>query len=165
YFNLFDYNGDEFPDLIYTNGDNADFPPILKPYHGIRIFQNDGQNNFEEVFFYPLNGAYKAIPADFDQDGDMDIAAISFFPDFSNRKEEGFVFLDNQGALEFKTYSFPTVNKGRWIVMDAEDADGDGDLDIALGSLAFEAPGHNALVNQWASEGIPFLILENTINE
>ncbi|NJK82526.1 MAG: VCBS repeat-containing protein, partial [Saprospiraceae bacterium] len=27
YFNLFDYNGDEFPDLIYTNGDNADYPP------------------------------------------------------------------------------------------------------------------------------------------
>lgn len=92
FFDFCDWNRDGHEDIIYTAGDNADYPPILKPYHGIRLFLNDGQNQLEEAFFYPLNGAYQAIPADYDQDGDLDIAAISFFPDFGGRPEDRFGF-------------------------------------------------------------------------
>ncbi|MCB0521049.1 MAG: VCBS repeat-containing protein [Saprospiraceae bacterium] len=162
FFTLFDYNGDGHDDIIYTCGDNADFPPIAKPYHGIRIYQNDGNQHFEEVFFYHLQGAYGAIPADFDLDGDLDIAAISFFPDFENRPEAGFVFLENDGHNTFSARTFPAVGKGRWIVMDAGDLDADGDLDLVLGSLAFEVvPDKKGWIKQWARDGIPFVLLEN----
>lgn len=161
YLSLFDYNGDGHLDFIYTAGDNADYPPVLKPYHGIRIFENDGKNAFSEVFFYQLNGAYNAIPNDFDGDGDMDIAAISFFPDFQEQPEEGFVFLQNQGNLKFKAFTFEEVSDGRWIVMDGKDMDSDGDMDLILGSLAFEVVPPMGLVNKWVELGLPFVILEN----
>jgi len=161
YFQLFDYNGDEHLDLIHTAGDAADFPPIAKPYQGIRIFQNDGNNQFEEVFFYPFQGAYSAIPKDFDQDGDLDIAAISFFPDFMQNPQNSFVYLENQGNMKMKPYTFPTADKGRWIVMDSGDLDKDGDIDLLLGSLTFEVIPKIGLVEKWVQNGIPFVYLEN----
>ncbi len=163
YFNLVDFNQDGYEDIIYTAGDNADYPPVLKPYHGIRIFFNNGKNEFEEKFFYPLHGAYNAIAKDFDQDGDMDIAAISFFPDYQNTPEQSFLYLENQGNNNFKTLSLPEATKGRWIVMDAGDIDLDGDTDIVLGSLAFEIVPENPLLDQWVREGIGFMVLENTL--
>lgn len=161
YFNLFDYDKDGFLDIIYTNGDNADFPPINKPYHGIRIFKNDSKNNFEEIFFQPMHGAYSAIPADFDMDGDIDIAAISFFNDFKNKKEPSFIFLKNNGELNMERSTIPYADKGRWIVMESMDINKDGDLDLILGSLAFEVVPKMGLVEKWIKDGIPFMVLEN----
>jgi len=160
-FELFDYNADGHPDLLHTCGDLADFPPVHKPYHGIRIFQNDGRGSFKEVFFQPMQGAYGAMPADFDLDGDLDIAAISFFPDFEKSPLAGFVFFENQGSMKMKARSFPASNKGRWLVMDAADFDADGDLDLVLGSMAFEVMPDGGEVKKWVKDGIPFVVLEN----
>ena len=162
YFNLFDYNGDGHEDIIYTAGDNADFKPLMKPYHGIYIFENDGRNHFKEVFFFQLNGAYAAIPRDFDQDGDFDIAAISFFPDYQNTPQESFVYLENDGQMNFTASTFADNTMGRWIVMDVGDPDQDGDQDLILGSLAFEVIPKSNLIGRWVQEGLPFVILENT---
>ena len=164
FFNFFDFNNDGFEDIIYTAGDNADFPPILKHYHGIYIYLNDGENNFKEERFLQLNGAYGAIPADYDQDGDIDIAAISFFPDYQNQPEESFVYYQNDGVGNFTLSTIDNPTMGRWIVMDAGDYDGDGDKDIILGSLAFEVVPRNGLVEKWVKDGVAFIILENTIN-
>ncbi len=163
YFQFYDFNADGSPDILYCGGDNADYTPVLKPYHGIRIFLNDGNNSFEEKFFYPLHGAYKAIPADFDQDGDWDLAAISFFPDFSQGKEMSFVYLENLGNWEFKASTLPQTREGRWIVMDAGDLDSDGDLDIALGSLSFETYPDPLRMATWLEQGMPYMFLENTL--
>lgn len=161
FFDLYDFNGDGHPDIVYTSGDNADFKPILKHYHGLRIFLNDGNNQFAERFFYQLNGAYNAIPRDFDGDGDVDVAVISFFPDFKDHPEEGFVYLENQGDFEFTAASFEEVSLGRWIVMDSGDLDQDGDEDLVLGSLTFEVVPPMGLVEKWVAGGIPFVVLEN----
>ncbi|MCC6185797.1 MAG: VCBS repeat-containing protein [Chitinophagaceae bacterium] len=162
YFQLYDFNQDGHDDIIYTAGDNADFKPVLKNYHGIYVYLNDGKNNFKQEIFYQLNGAYAAFPADYDQDGDIDIAAISFFPDYQNQPEESFVFLENDGKNNFKASTIADPTLGRWIVMDAADYDNDGDLDLILGSLAFEViPTNNDLINKWVNNGIPFIVLEN----
>ncbi|MEO0470681.1 MAG: VCBS repeat-containing protein [Bacteroidota bacterium] len=163
YFTLLDWNQDGALDILYTCGDNADFKPILKPYHGIRLFLNDGQHQFSEHFFLPQNGAYKAIAQDFDQDGDLDIAAISFFPDFSTGAKEGFLYWRNDGQDTFTAHSFPQVELGRWISMDAADWDQDGDMDLVLGSLAFEVVPKSNHVEKWVKNGLAFLVLENQI--
>ena len=73
YFETADFNNDGHLDILCTNGDNADYSPIVKPYHAVRIFENDSKNNFKEVWTYPLSGASKAMATDFDKDGDIDL--------------------------------------------------------------------------------------------
>ena len=162
FFSLLDWENDGDLDIIYTAGDNADFSPVLKPYHGIYIYINQGDNHFEQGFFQPMNGAYAAVARDFDHDGDRDLAAISFFPDFTQTPALDFMYLENKGGLDFATpNTFKEALPGRWIVMDAADYDGDGDDDLILGSLAFEVVPPMGLVEKWAEQGIPYVILEN----
>lgn len=159
YFELDDFNKDGYPDILYTCGDNADFSPVLKPYHGIYIFLNDGHNRFTQRYFFPIDGCYKAIARDFDGDGDLDIAAISFFPDLKGQPEEGFVYLENKGGYDFRPYSLPVLERGKWLTMDVGDLDGDGKPDIVLGNFSFHTPVTRAGVDFKA--GPPFLVLRN----
>jgi hypothetical protein len=165
YIELADFNKDGLDDIVYVCGDNADKTPILKDYHGVYIYINDGNFTFEQRYFYPLNGAYKAMARDYDLDGDLDIATISYFPDYLDRPEESFVYLKNQGDLKFEAYTFPQSPKGRWIVMDAGDIDADGDIDLALGSFVyFLAKGDTTgLSKRWLTESPSVILLENTI--
>ena len=162
---LADFNKDGFDDIVYVCGDNADKTPTLKNYHGIYIFLNDGKSNFKQSYFYQLNGAYKALVRDYDLDGDLDIAAISFFPDYLRYPEESFIYLENKGKLKFDDYSFPEATKGRWVVMDAGDMDADGDIDLVLGSFVYFIPAGDTtgLGKKWLSTGPSVIVLENTI--
>ena len=165
YIELADFNKDGFDDIVYVCGDNADKTPVLKNYHGIYIFLNDGKSNFRQSYFYQLNGAYKAMVRDYDLDGDLDIAAISFFPDYLRYPEESFVYLKNKGNLKFDDYSFPEAPNGRWVVMDAGDMDADGDVDLVLGSyVSFLPQGDTTgLGKKWLSTGPSVVVLENRI--
>ena len=131
---LQDFNKDGFLDILYCNGDNGDESPVLKPYHGIRIFINDGKNHFTEKYFFPMHGAIKSVARDFDGDGDLDIASISFFPDYAKSPQQSFVFLRNEGNFKFSPFSTAATDSGRWMVMEALDYDQDGDEDLLLGA-------------------------------
>jgi hypothetical protein len=160
YFELADFNNDGYPDIVYTCGDNADYSPVLKPYHGVYIFLNNKSNHFTQKYFFPINGCYKAIAKDYDGDGDLDIAAISFFADYANQPEEGFIYLENAGNFDFQPYSFPEAKSGRWLTMDAGDIDGDGRIDLVLGNFSLGATIMKSTIN-W-KQASPFLILKNT---
>lgn len=165
YFELVDFNDDGHLDILYTSGDNADLSRILKSYHGIYVYLNDGTFHFEQAYFFQMNGAYKALAHDYDLDGDLDLAAISFFPDYSQYPEEAFVYLENEGNMHFTASSFPEVRQGRWMVMDANDWDQDGDIDLALGSfVSFEPQGDTTgMYEEWLQNGPSAILLENTI--
>ena len=159
YFEMKDMNSDGHADIVYTSGDNADYSIVLKPYHGVYVFLNDGKNNFKQSFFYPMNGCFKAIAQDFDKDGDMDLVAISFFADYQNNPDEGFVYLQNEGSLNYKPFTSPQLRQGRWLTMDAGDIDGDGYIDLVLGNFSMR-PSQFKSVADW-KKGPPFLLLKN----
>jgi len=135
YFDLFDFNHDGDLDIIYVNGDNFDYSQILKPYHGVRIFQNDRKNNFKERFFYPIYGAGRAVIHDFDLDGDADIVVVSNFGDMDRHPERGIIYLQQESLYEYIPYSIPEAAQNQWNTMGVLDVDNDGDLDILVGAM------------------------------
>jgi hypothetical protein len=162
YFELADVNNDGKDDIIYSNGDNADYSGILKPYHGLRIYLYKGVNAYEESLFYPMDGAAQTIAKDFDGDGDTDIAAIAFFPDFKRHPERGFIYLENKGQMKFKSYATPLAASARWMTMSSGDLDKDGDEDIILAALNFDKSVTNQLSIRWKEQPTSLLILRNT---
>lgn len=162
FFELVDLNKDGHKDILYTSGDNADYSThILKPYHGVYGYLNDGKNNYKKAFFYPINGCFKALARDFDKDGDLDIATISYFPDFKNQPKEGFVYLENKGKFTFSATSIKEVNAGNWLVMDSADLDADGDEDIVLGNFDRKKRGR---INE-SKKDTAILVLVNNLRK
>ncbi|WP_173021346.1 VCBS repeat-containing protein [Lewinella sp. W8] len=156
-----DWNHDGYPDLLYVNGDNADYYPVLKPYHGIRVFLGDENGRFEKALFIPFPGAYDAVVADFDLDGDQDIAAISFFPDYRGPEASNAVLFQREQPQGWTAQALPAAGTGRWIRLAAGDPDRDGDLDLLAGSLAMETVPDRGEVDRWVKQGLPFIFWEN----
>ena len=163
---VLDFDGDGSLDLLVTAGDNADFTPVFKRGHGIRLYLGDRRGGFRLALFHRLDGAYGAVAEDFDADGDRDIAAVAWFADYSRGPDgaAGFVYLENLGAAGFRPARVPGLERlGRFAVIEAGDVTGDGVPDVVLGNLAYGAPGPGspppALTRAWAA-GPRFVVLE-----
>ncbi|TXF88342.1 VCBS repeat-containing protein [Neolewinella aurantiaca] len=160
-----DMNDDGHPDLICTNGDNFDYPPFPKNYHGIRIYENDGEGSFTEEMFFHLDGAYNVEVADFDSDGDMDLAAVAYFVPDHLRPTHSFVYLRRSWSLHgynFKPAGFRKPDGVHYLTMVQGDVDQDGDVDLLLGNFAAYLP--NGIVSD-VKQGAPlpaYLFLKNT---
>ncbi|GLR17691.1 hypothetical protein GCM10007940_23060 [Portibacter lacus] len=94
---------------------------------------NNGENKFEESYFFPMKGCHKAMNADFDKDGDQDIVAISFF-DALDHPRESIVYLENKGDSNFTPRYLDGTYSGKWLTMDIGDFNQDGYPDVFLGS-------------------------------
>jgi hypothetical protein len=166
WFELVDYDGDGDKDIVTVNGDNADKTYVQKPYHGMRIFLNNGKDEFEQVYFYPLNGATRVIAKDFDKDGDIDFALLSTFPDYHEHPDYSFVYLENKAAknFEFIPFTFSDSKVGRWFLMDSGDIDNDGDEDIVLSAFSYSfTPAPKDISDFWKEKKVDILVLENKL--
>jgi len=163
YFALHDFNGDGHPDIVYVNGDNFDYSRVLKPYHGVRILENDGHNNFSERYFFPVYGAARAEVADFDGDGDLDILTTSNFAD-AQHLERSIIYLENNGAYSFKPYAFRVASENQWNLIASADLNHDGLPDAIVGAMHLE---NIARAQRFSGQGPevgqdPLLVLESS---
>ena len=163
WFELVDFNKDGHLDIILTTGDNADYSPFPKPYHGLSIYLNDGKNQFIKKYFHPIYGATRVLTKDYDFDGDIDFAILSFFPEENYSKSEKFIYLETLDPYSFifNSYTLGDVFSDRWMVMDHGDVDLDGDFDIILGAFALSI--EEKLLAKTKGETV-VLLLENTQN-
>lgn len=164
YFSMHDFNGDGSMDILSVNGDNFDYSRVLKPYHGIRILENDGKNSFHERYFFPVYGAASAAVADFDEDGDLDILTTSNFADAERHPERGIMFFENVGLYEFEPYAFTVASGNQWNVMATGDLNDDGRLDAIIGAMDLKsiADIQRRVTSRTSEAGkIPILLFEN----
>jgi len=165
---LTDYNHDHLVDIVTVHGDNADYSDILKPYHGIRLNINTGKESFREEFFYPIYGVTRVIADDFDQDGDIDFVATSFFPDFQRLVRESFIYLENtdENKCTFKEYTLKTGTPVKTLALEKADIDGDGDMDIIVGNFS-QSPGKvpPELDEKWKSAPYGLTIFFNQLRK
>jgi hypothetical protein len=166
HFALVDFDGDQKLDVLTSNGNNMEILEApLKPQHGVRILMNQGDLKWEEKYFFPLHGAIKSAAHDFDKDGDVDIAAIAFYPDWDKEVPTTFVYLRNDGALKFTAATLPAEHWGRWMLMDSADINGDGWQDLILGAAYIDkgiAPRHEKRYQELIEKSKPLVFLLNS---
>jgi hypothetical protein len=159
-----DFDKDGKTDLLIACGDVGDYTAPVRAYNGVRLYLGLGKGAFREAWSYPMSGAFQVEAADFDGDGDLDIMASSYFPDFVKYPTESILFFRNDGNFQFAAQTFEFGNDGRWIVMDAGDVDGDGDVDVVLGSFPKgpqSVPIPDAVGVRWFQKRASVLFLEN----
>jgi hypothetical protein len=146
-----DVDGDGNVDLVVTNGNNMEMKtPPLRPYHGVRLLLGDGQLGFREAFSFPMYGALTSVVRDLDGDGDVDIAVNSLFPNWYAEEPETFTVLENRGDLRFEPRTLGGDHWGRWLRIAAGDLDGDGRVELFLGSGNTPGGGlHPERPRQW----------------
>ena len=106
---LVDMNGDGRLDVLYTNGDSLD-REILHPYHSVRWLENRGTFPFVDHSLATMAGVGRAVAADLDGDGLLDIVAVSLLPgkNFPQRDKLGLdsvICLRQTAPGQFARYS------------------------------------------------------------
>lgn len=141
-----DLNGDNRPDILYTNGDG--FGPAAtpgpRPWHGVQWLENTGAGTFKYHRVGDLPGAYSPIGVDFDQDGKMDIMAVAAYADWDkmNPLVASLVWFHNEGQQRFTKRVLAAAPKDL-LTLGAGDFDGDGRLELVTGGFPVYPPYDN----------------------
>ncbi len=133
-FHLNDVDGDGRVDIVHTCGDTMD-SLLPKPYHGVRWIQNVGEGRWQAHELGLLVGALNATSADFDGDGDLDIAAVGLFPDASRSTPGTYnsvCWWEQREPLKFIKHAIERDTLTHAACL-AKDVNGDGRVDLLVG--------------------------------
>jgi hypothetical protein len=140
-----DLDGDGDLDVLLTNGDVLDTRQ-LRPYHGVSWLENRGHYPFQHHPITSFYGAHRAVAADVDGDGDMDILATSFLPGraFNDLRQQlrldSILLLEQTAPGEFERHALESVAADH-LTCDLGDYDGDGMVDLVIGNFSSTFPG------------------------
>jgi hypothetical protein len=149
---LVDLDRDGDLDVLMSNGDSLD-SHLLRPYHGVQWLENRGTYPFRSHPLTAFYGAQRAVAADVDGDGDLDVVAVSFLPgpyyeSLSREMDlDAVVLLEQVAPGRFACHSLETVNCAH-PSCDLGDFDADGKLDLVVANSYIRG-------NSDASEGGP----------
>jgi FG-GAP-like repeat/Dihaem cytochrome c len=155
---LVDLNGDGTLDVLYTNGDTLDPPYLLKPYHSVQWLENRGSFPFVHHHLAYLHGAMRAVAADIDGDGKLDIIAAALLPpeehpQFKDRKPEALLLLHQVAPGKFEHHALESGACTHFTCA-AGDIYGDGRQHFVTGNfLMAPGPGREELVTVWKNLG------------
>jgi VCBS repeat protein len=137
-----DLDKDGDPDVLFTHGDTMD-DALVKPYHGIQWLENTGgDGSFSAHDVTQMPSVHRAMAADLDGDGDLDIVASALLPGASNADDStlpALVWLEQTKSGVFVRH---TIEMGfpRHATLDVADVDADGDIDIVTGTFSPDKP-------------------------
>ena len=151
---LVDLDADGDLDVLYTNGDSFD-SALIKPYHGVRWLENKGTFPFTVHHITAFPGAHRALAADLDGDGDLDVVAVSLLPGpLADLKQPdsipGVIWLEQvskdatSGEIQFLLHRIEgaTCNHAACALIDWN---GDGAIDIIAGNYDWNSKEQPAI--------------------
>jgi hypothetical protein len=147
-----DKDGDE--DILYTNGDAFDYiPPQGRPWHGVQWLENKGDLNFEFHRICDFTGTTNVRSADIDNDGDLDLFAVSAFNIWERPESDSFIWLENQGNMHFIKHEI-SKKPTHLLTCEPGDFNNDGLVDVITGGMHTYPPYDNmGRITLWLNNG------------
>jgi hypothetical protein len=136
---LVDLNGDGKLDVLYSNGDVMDRPFLFKPYHGIQWLENKGKFPFEHHPLGTMYGVARAVAADFQGNGKLDIVGVSWlpgenFPERDQKNVDSIILLEQTAPGKFERHKLESRTCDH-ITCAVGDLYGAGRMDFVTGNF------------------------------
>jgi hypothetical protein len=147
-----DQDGDE--DILYTNGDAFDYiPPQGRPWHGVQWLENKGDLQFEFHRICNFTGATNVRSADIDNDGDLDLFAVSAFNIWSDPESKSIIWLENDGNMQFTKREI-SKSPTHLLCCEPGDFNKDGLIDLVTGGMHTYPPFNRmGRITLWLNNG------------